>query len=289
MSRQQERKALKESLQDLKREDLEDVMKVQQYVVGVTMGQYPFEHPNAPRMAPGTRYMPNQNEVAFTQESRSTLYSNFFRFMLVGALTPYCTLRALSIIQKRIIPGPRYVIWSSLGGAFGGMYGMTLGRMSVARNYLRLEGSPLATEARYQLFKINPDHPFLRGFEHESNEWEHTKFDGMRDEYKQNEYDPYNDNEYDRNIQRRKMGQTGYGRDRRSGYDQYSESRNVDEHALRKKKRDRFYQGRNRVNMNSLNEEEEDLGEFFDGRHRGHDPKEEVGDFFEGGSDQKWG
>ena len=36
------------------------------------------------------------------------------------------------------------------------MYGMTLGRISVAREYLRLENSPLATEARYQLWKLNP-------------------------------------------------------------------------------------------------------------------------------------
>ena len=56
------------------------------------------------------------------------------------------------------------------------MYGTTLGRLGIARDYLRLENSPLATEARYQLWKLNPSHPFLRGFEHETNEWNQYSF-----------------------------------------------------------------------------------------------------------------
>lgn len=116
MSRRRERAELQESLKELQRDDLQDVVKVQQYVVGVTMGQYPFEHPNGPKIAPGSRYMPNQTEIDFTQRTRTSLYSNFFRCAFVGAFTPYITLRVFSLMQKRVIPTQRYMIWSSLGG-----------------------------------------------------------------------------------------------------------------------------------------------------------------------------
>ena len=86
MSRRRERAELQESLKELERNDLEDVVKVQQYVVGVTMGQYPFEHPNGPKISPGSRYMPNQTEIDFTQKTRSSLYSNFFRFEIDALL-----------------------------------------------------------------------------------------------------------------------------------------------------------------------------------------------------------
>lgn len=73
------------------------------------MGQMPFEHPGAPRVAPGGRYMPNQVETEFATQSRSTLMSNFIRHVAVGALTPYISLRGLSVLQKRVIPTTRYV------------------------------------------------------------------------------------------------------------------------------------------------------------------------------------
>ena len=52
------------------------------------------------------------------------------------------------------------------------MYGLTVGRFVVAIDYIKLEHSPLATEARYQLWKQRPQHPYLNGFEHETSEWE---------------------------------------------------------------------------------------------------------------------
>eukprot|EP01084_Bolivina_argentea_P072518 131675_1 len=236
------------------------------------MGQRPFEHPHGPHMHRGSRYMPNQAEIDFAQHSRSTLYSNFFRFMILGSLTPYLTLRALSVLQKRVIPTQRYMIWASLGGGFGGMYGITMGRMATARDYLRLEGSPLATEARYQLWKINPSHPFLRGFENETMDWSHTNY--VRD-------DPYDEGDED------------------EAYDYYNTNRNVhmdrdtqrerDREDQQRRKRDRFYQGRNRVSNNHVHDaRHDDMSEFFD-RPQGNSPDDEVGEFFETtDTRQKW-
>eukprot|EP01084_Bolivina_argentea_P147681 258339_1 len=98
------RPSLTEDLKDLQRNDLEDIVKAQSYVVQVTMGVQPFEHPGAPSQSPGTRYQPNSTELDFSRNSRATLYSNFFRVAFVGALTPHLSLKILSIAQKRIIP-----------------------------------------------------------------------------------------------------------------------------------------------------------------------------------------
>lgn len=171
------------SLKELPREDLEAVSNVQNHLVGVTMGQQPFEHPGAPRVAPGSRYMPNQVETEFATKSRSTLMTNFIRHVVVGSLTPYIALRGLSVLQKRVIPNTRYMIWAGLGAGFGGMYGLTVGRFVVAIDYIKLEHSPLATEARFQLWKQRPHHPYLSGFEHETSEWEEMRYRDSRDSF----------------------------------------------------------------------------------------------------------
>lgn len=308
MSRRRERAELQESLKELERNDLQDVVKVQQYVVGVTMGQYPFEHPNGPKITPGTRYMPNQTEIDFTQRTRTSLYSNFFRCAFVGAFTPYITLRVFSLMQKRVIPTQRYMIWSSLGGGFGAMYGMTLGRISVAREYLRLENSPLATEARYQLWKLNPSHPFLKGFEHETNEWNEYSFRDSRDTYDDNindtNYNDYrysnkpmnNDNDIDRNY-RDYYDRNNRNRNRDRDRDRNRNTRNddiyddYDEERIRRKKRDRFYQTRDRINNNNFDDTNDpyDQNDFFDSSQmNGNSPNDDVSQFFEGGNKQKW-
>ena len=288
MSRRSNREEFNEAVKDMQRGDLEDVLKVQQHVVGIAMGRGQFEYPNAPRIS--GQYQPNQTEIDFTRQSQSTMYSNFFRFIVAGSLTPFFTLRVLSIVQKRVITPRRYVMWSSFGAAFGGMYGLTLGRMAASREYIRLENSPLATEARYQLFKINPSHPFLRGFEHEMNEWEN-----YQGQYTENGYT--DNNMYDRNAsmpQQQQVKRYDNDRNRRSDYSQYSnaqQNEDNDANANRNNKRNRFYQGRNRVHNNySYNDDvDEDVGDFFEGSQHGIDPKDDVNDFFEGDSRQKWG
>ena len=243
------------SLKDLERTDLEDVVKVQQYIVGITRGQYPFQHPGGPNYSPGTQYMPNQTEIDFTQKSRTTLYSNFFRTVLIGAFTPYITLRCLSIMQKRIISTQTYMLGSSLGGGFGGMYGMAYGRINVARDYLRLEGSPLATEARYQLWKLNPSHPFLTGFEHETDKWSYSRNDF-------NDNDNNNDHDDDK-LRRNRFYETRNKIGNNNHYNNYD-----DDDKLRKQKRNRFYETRNKIgsnnNYNNNDDDGFDASEFFE-------------------------
>eukprot|EP01084_Bolivina_argentea_P317833 551091_1 len=285
-TRRQQRKEADRAISSLERTDLEQVVRAQQYVVGVTMGQRPFEHPGSPPLAPGSRYMPNQSEVTFSQQSKSTLMSNFFRFVIVGSLTPYITLRVFSVMQKRIIPVQRYVIWSSLGGGFGGMYGLTLGRMAIARDYLTLDNSPLATEARYQLWKLNPVHPFLKGFEHETVDWNEYKYGSGAHRQSFSDEQKYDD--YNRNINRDRGN-----RDRDSYNDEYENNdrmdndMNINDESMRRKKRDRFYSGRNRINNKSFDDHDDNVEDFFD-LDNGRSPHDEVSDFFEGDNKQKW-
>mmetsp|Transcript_44248 Transcript_44248/g.70874 ORF Transcript_44248/g.70874 Transcript_44248/m.70874 type:complete len:332 (+) Transcript_44248:172-1167(+) len=330
MTTRKDRKELTQSLRQMKSEDLEDVVKAQQHVIGITMGQHPFEHPGGPYLQPGTRYMPNETEVEFTQKSRTVLYSNFFRAMFIGAFAPYFSLRVLANIQRRVIQPQRYVLWSAVGGSFGGMYGMTLGRIAVARDYLRLENSPLATEARYQLFKLNPQHPFLQGFEHETHDWHEFAYRDPRDTYSgrgapydgsDDYYEDYDQQSLPPQAQKPKRPPPPYrppppaqrpsadspaprrpsrGRDtdRMDYRDRYEQQRGgVDDEKLRKRKRERFYQQKSRIDQNRLDDfdesfgGEEDPGQFFDpSSNLGStvNPNDDIGEFFEDSNKQKW-
>merc|ERR1712228_378419 len=99
--------------------------------------------------------------------------------------------------RKRIIPSKVMMISLSVGGFVCGMYGIAVGNVHAARQYLQLTGSPLATEIRYQLRKINPSHPFLKlcTFEDEMEEdIEQNKmneidaFDSGYEQYGNNQY-----------------------------------------------------------------------------------------------------
>eukprot|EP00485_Elphidium_margaritaceum_P006410 CAMPEP_0202710324 /NCGR_PEP_ID=MMETSP1385-20130828/22317_1 /ASSEMBLY_ACC=CAM_ASM_000861 /TAXON_ID=933848 /ORGANISM="Elphidium margaritaceum" /LENGTH=336 /DNA_ID=CAMNT_0049369841 /DNA_START=28 /DNA_END=1038 /DNA_ORIENTATION=- len=296
-SPQEQRRDLKDSIREMKREDLEDVVKVQQHVLNVTMGQTPFQHPGAPSIQSGNRYMPNQNELDFAQHSRIILSNNLFRYFFIGAFTPYFTLKLLSTVHRRVIPTQRMIVMCTIGGAFGGTYGMTLGRVQVARDYLRLENSPLATEARFQLWRVNPSHPFLRGFEQETNVWTEYSYGDSRDSYMDDDrlptsspsrsrrappshdthdtddeyYGDYNQ-QYDEQPSKRSTfsppaplpgapsDRDRARRERDYSYEEYTQSNasEMDEERTRRRKRDRFYQGRNRVDRNTLNDTEDD-------------------------------
>merc|ERR1712176_562113 len=80
--------------------------------------------------------------------------------MAVGALGPYCGLRLFSMWRKKFIPPKVMMLGCSVGSFVGGMYGIAVGNIHAARKYLELTGSPLATEIRYQLRKINSSHPY---------------------------------------------------------------------------------------------------------------------------------
>merc|ERR1712032_82250 len=183
----------------------------------------------------------------------------------------------MSYLTKRVIPLRRYVLWSSFGAAFGGVYGLTLGRMAASREYIRLEGSPLATEARYQLHKLNPSHPFLRGFENEMNEWENYQ---QSEQYSDNDDDnAFDDRMFDRNsmqiskYDQPPMNESTHSRltDRRrrepNGYQNYSSKGSKEMNGGNK--RNKFYQGRKQLNGNSFDDVSEDVGDFFENSQHG--------------------
>lgn len=141
--------------------ELQDLITVQKVSVDITNGLRNFEHPNHPRIALKSKYKTNQIEDDFAVTTRNTIMYHAFYNMMIGSLGPYCGLRLFSMWRKRIIPSTFMMISCSFGALIGGMYGIAVGNVSAAQQYLQLEGSPLATEMRYQLKKINPHHPFL--------------------------------------------------------------------------------------------------------------------------------
>lgn len=106
------------------------------------------------------------------------------------------------------------------------------------------------------------------------------------------------DNQYDDGVQfdRRNRGRGGSS----GGYSDYNEYSapnrddrgNDNDEMMRRRKRDRFYEGRNRVDNNSLNDDMggyDDIGEFFDssGGRSGYG-KDGASEFFDGQDRQKW-
>ena len=149
----------------------------------------------SPNIKSGERYESNEIEKQFSSRARTLLYKNMFTFSFIGGSIPYLTIsimrrggfnNALRNINKTTgvnvgketpnianntrVKQPIFI--TTTCAVFGSFLGIMQARLDIAREHLGLHGSPLATEARYQLWKLNPDHIYLREHQHEFEKFE---------------------------------------------------------------------------------------------------------------------
>ena len=152
------------------------------------------------------------------------LFGNVIQYYMIGAVITYLMLRLRSTTNKPpaltllicAISGIICILYyimlyftlnlifncdiAWLGGIFI-IFGMIMVRGQISRDYLRLNESPLATQARYQSFKINPNHICLQGFEKETSEWLRYESDYNPQQNQSNESQGFGIDRIDQNKQ----------------------------------------------------------------------------------------
>mmetsp|Transcript_82312 Transcript_82312/g.100986 ORF Transcript_82312/g.100986 Transcript_82312/m.100986 type:complete len:350 (+) Transcript_82312:383-1432(+) len=190
---------------NLTRDEVDNLAKIQTRMVRVAMGEIPFEYPGSPNIKPGERYESNEIEKQFSSRARTLLYKNMFTFSFIGGSIPYLTIsimrrggfnNALKNINKTTgvnvgketpnianntrVKQPIFI--TTTCAVFGSFLGIMQARLDIAKEHLGLHGSPLATEARYQLWKLNPNHIYLREHQHEFEKFEsYQRYSHMSD------------------------------------------------------------------------------------------------------------
>ena len=207
----------------LSSKELKQVVDAQEKMAQAALGKASFEFPGSQQVKQqkGKRYQPNSEEQLFFSGARSKLLQSAVKWTLVGTAVP-----AILISYFRRNPEfaaqfsvKRQAFHIGLCGMAGSMWGMTSARLQLATDLSRLTHSPMASEARYQLWKINPNHPILNEFQSEIRSWDSYKI--SRDPIDgKNDYDEYNQKLF------------GDG---------------VDETEMKNKKRDAFYKNRRRL------------------------------------------
>lgn len=113
-------------------------------------------------------YFETDAERHFFKKARSRLLVSMIGWSAVGVAVP-------CLIMK--VNPSRSLSWTQingvcLGGISGSAFGLASARINLATDFSQLKDSPLAFEARYQLWKMNTEHPMLRGFEDETSRWD---------------------------------------------------------------------------------------------------------------------
>jgi len=138
-----------------------------QHLQDVSTGMVPMQHPGAPKFRKGRPYITNSEEDAFSASSKKRLAVRALVVSWLGFATPWILAfrrnpekftQMLSTTPVTKLPVFR---WSLFGGFTGLVVGERLYRPLIMKDGLKLRNSPMAKEARYMLWKMDPKHPLL--------------------------------------------------------------------------------------------------------------------------------
>lgn len=131
-------------------------------------GQAPMQHPGAPKFQKGEPYQSQKHEEEFAEKCRQKVFVRALACSCVGFSLPWLMAirrwgrEGFSIMMgiTPIVKVPAFR-WSFVSGGIGYMLGRKMYEPICMTEALRLRDSPLAKEARYTLWKMDPDHPLL--------------------------------------------------------------------------------------------------------------------------------
>jgi len=138
-----------------------------QHLQDVSTGLVPMQHPGAPKFRKGRPYITNSEEDAFSATSKRRLAVRALVVSWLGFATPWILAfrrhpeqftQMLSTTPVTRMPVFR---WSLFGGFTGLVVGERLYRPLIMKEGLKLRNSPMAKEARYMIWKMDPQHPLL--------------------------------------------------------------------------------------------------------------------------------
>jgi len=139
-----------------------------QHLQDVSNGLVPMQHPGAPKFRRGRPYITNSEEDAFSASSKKRLAVRALIVSWLGFTTPWIlTFRRKGpeqfsqMFSSTPIMRTPVFRWSLIGGFAGLVIGERLYRPLIMKDGLKLRNSPMAKEARYMLWKMDPTHPLL--------------------------------------------------------------------------------------------------------------------------------
>merc|ERR1719317_1286460 len=139
-----------------------------QHLQDVSNGLVPMQHPGAPKFRRGRPYVTNSEEDDFAASCRKRLAVRALIVSWLGFTTPWIfTFRRKGpeqfnqMLNSMPITKTPVFRWSIIGGFAGLVLGERLYRPLIMKDGLKLPNSPMAKEARYMLWKMDPRHPML--------------------------------------------------------------------------------------------------------------------------------
>ena len=209
----------------LNSKELNQVMDAQEKMVQAALGKSSFEFPGSDQYhQKGDRYQPNATEQAFFADARWQLFRSAAKWTIAGTLVP-------TVLMSYLRRNPRFAeqftikrqaISVGLWGMAGSLWGMSSARVQLASDLSLLQHSPMAIESRYQLWKINPNHPILSSFRSEIKSWSEYQYsrDPITTDNEYNHYTTNYDNKDDITTEKREK----FYKNRRKLQGSYQES-----------------------------------------------------------------
>jgi len=139
-----------------------------QHLRDVRDGQTPMQHPGAPKFQKGEPYQSQKHEAEFAESFRKKVLVRALACSCLGFSLPWLmAMRRWGREGFGIMMGITPIVkvpafrWSFVSGGIGFMLGRKMYEPICMTEALRLRDSPLAQEARYTLWTMDPDHPLL--------------------------------------------------------------------------------------------------------------------------------
>lgn len=170
---------------------LHHLRDIKAYLQQLLMNDIPIlEHPFCPNIASDEYiYKMSAHEQHFCWLARLN-YLYIIPFSALGGFASmYVASKFLPLPDKRML-----YLFGILGVFPGAQIGGDLGRTLSAYKLIQLKDSPLASEARYKLWRMHPTSHFLKPFKNETESWRKyvnsqkqifESFDAMRVRHKQ--------------------------------------------------------------------------------------------------------
>eukprot|EP00494_Astrolonche_serrata_P026296 UN26557 len=106
------------------------------------------------------------------RHSAMKIQKNAIRNLIIWGATPWILFKIPSV-RTTLLQNFKSPTFLSMGfGTIGYIGGTLSGADKIAENRFRMENSPLAKEGRYMIWRANPEHEWLIGFDNEKAQFQ---------------------------------------------------------------------------------------------------------------------
>lgn len=144
------------------------VKKVDVILNDVARGKREFDCPDITLELNGNAYSENEIEAKFIKRAKVEVMRTIVGYSLIGYIGGMILTRGQPKFNRTVGSFCCFMMGSSVGG--------TKASINTMRKQMDIDGSPIALEMRYQVWREQPDHEWLHKYQNDIRRWSYESF-----------------------------------------------------------------------------------------------------------------